>query len=167
MFAGDGSIGHKFQEFSRIDVSSEFSFFNWFKLILVHQITLDRQEDVLICDKCSTEVKKTFDLRESIRDFDELYFEPKRQEENENIEGSVNEIGQGRPKGLCVTAKKNYKNINSGSESKCQPMKKTVRNAHRFMPDLELQDNAQQKNFVKAKQEFASEDKNGSGKNFL
>ena len=111
MFAGDGSIGHKFQEFSSIDVSSEFSFFNWFKLILVHQISLDRQEDVLICDQCSTEVKKTFDLRESIRDFDELYFEPKRHEENENIEGSDNEFSQGRPKGSRATAKKNYKNI--------------------------------------------------------
>ena len=26
MFAGDGSIGHKFQEFSGVDVSFEFSF---------------------------------------------------------------------------------------------------------------------------------------------
>ena len=84
---------------------------------------MDRQEDVLICDQCSAEVIKTFDLRESIRDFDDLYFEPKRHEENENIEGSDNEVSQGRLKGSRATSKKNYININSSSESKRLPMK--------------------------------------------
>ena len=130
---------------------------------MVHQISLDRQEDVLICDKCSTEVKKTFDLRESIRDFDELYFEPKRQQENENIEGSVNEVSQGRPTGSRATAKKNYKNINTGSESKCLPLKKKDRNAHRPILDLKLQDKAQQKKLVvKARNENAKQE--GAGK---
>ena len=113
---------------------------------MVHQISLDRQENVLICDQCSAEVSKTFDLRESIRDFDELYFEPKRQQENENIEDSDNEVSQGHLKGLRPTAKKNYKNINSGSESKRLPMKKTERNAHRPKPDAKLQVKARKKN---------------------
>ena len=113
--------------------------FNWFKLIFVHQISLDRQEDVLICDQCSAEVIKVFDLRESIRDFDDLYFEPKRQQENENIEASVNEVSQGHLKGSRATTKKDYKNINSGSESKRIPMKKTERKAHRPKPDAKLQ----------------------------
>ena len=131
---------------------------------MVHQISLERQEDVLICDQCSTEVKKTFDLKESIQDFDELYFEPKRQQENENIEASVNEISQGHLKGLRPTAKKNYKNINSGSESKRLPMKKTERNAHRPKPDAKLQVKA--RNDI-TKQKGAGEDNKCSGEIFL
>ena len=109
-------------------------------------------------------VIKTFDLRESIQDFDELYFEPKRQEENENMEDSVNEVSQGRPNGLRVTAKKNYKSINSGSESKCLPMKKTERNAHRPKPDAKLQLKARQKKLVKARNENAKKEGAGEDK---
>ena len=126
---------------------------------MIHQISLNRQEDVLICDQCSAELKTASNLRKHIRDYDELYFT----QENEIIEDSVNEVSQGRPKGLRVTAKKNYMSIHIGSESKRLPMKNTERNAHRPMQDLELQDKAQQKKLViagndEAKQEDPGED---------
>ena len=112
---------------------------------------------MLICDQCKVQLKKAVDLRKYIRDFDELYFA----RGIENIQVHINEASQSRPKGLRVTAKKNYKNINTGSGSKRLPIKKTMRNAQRPMQDLELQDKTRQKKLVKAGNEDAKQEDPG------